>query len=289
MNIKEIGKIKGGQDGAIFGSELFRFNHVGACTVYDISGFEKDKACEPELIGEFTLDRAGEIKPHSNAVCFGREFYDKDDKYPLLYTNVYNSYAKAEDKMIGVCCVYRIERHGCNFKSTLVQLIQIGFYDNPELWQAYEVGHCDRPYGNFVVDAENGSYYAFVMRGEESGTRYFRFDLPKANDGVFDSKFGVKKVTLGKEDIKQYFDTPEHRYIQGAIFHDGKIFSTEGFSRDEKNRPAIRIIDTVTKEAQYIDLMDIGYDREPEFIDFYNGDCYYSDANGNLFYIDFDA
>ncbi len=289
MKIKEIGKIAAGQDGAIYGTELFRFNSVGAATVYDVADLKKDTACEPTVIGEFTLDRADEIRPHSNAVCFGCEFYDENDEYPLLYTNIYNNYAKAEDKMIGVCCVYRIERHGCGFKSTLVQLIQIEFCDDPELWQAYADGHCGRPYGNFLVDRENGSYYAFVMRGDGVETRYFKFDLPQVSDGEWDSKYGVKKVMLRKENIKEYFDTPEHRYIQGATFNGGKIYSTEGFSFDETNRPTIRIIDTATKKSQNIDLMDIGCSREPEFIDFYNGDCYYSDSHGNLFYIDFDA
>ena len=289
MRIKQVAKTEGGQDGAIYGSELFRFSSKGDCSVYDLTGIDGKDVCELSPIASFKLDLSDVIAPHSNAVCFGCEFYDEEDKYPLLYTNIYNNYANEEDKLIGVCCVYRIQRDKNEFKSTLVQLIQIGFCDNPELWQAYPDKHCDRPYGNFVVDNDTRSYYAFVMRNEELGTRYFKFDLPSCKEGELDLRFGVKKVVLGAEDIKEYFDTAYHRYIQGAIFHGGKIYSTEGFQNDETNRPAIRIIDTRTKAEVYIDLMDMGYLREPEFIDFYNGDCYYSDAHGNLYYIDFDA
>ena len=51
---------------------------------------------------------------------------------------------------------------------------------------------------------------------------------------------------------------------------------------------AIRIIDLVSKaEERYIDLLEIGYLCEPEMIDFHNGTCYYSDAGGNLYSIEF--
>ncbi len=285
MNIKKIAKIRGGQDGAIWGDELFRFDTRGHGTVYDLSAINKDGTAEPK--GEFLLDRAEQLVPHSNAVCFGTEFYEEGDGYPLLYTNVYNNYAKQENPYMGVCCVYRLQKDGEVYKTTLVQLIEIGFCEKYPLWKAYEDKHGARPYGNFVIDRENASYYAFVMKNQEMGTSYFKFDLPSVKEGDIHPLLGVRHFVLTEADIRERFDCSFHRYIQGAILHDGCIYSTEGFTGNEVNRPAIRIIDLAKKEEQYIDIMKEGFQEEPEMIDFYDGTCYYSDAYGNLYTIEF--
>ena len=75
MKIKLISKISGGQDGAIYGDELFRFNTKGDCTVYNISDVISKKDGEVQPIAAFKLDRTETLAPHSNAVCFGCEFY----------------------------------------------------------------------------------------------------------------------------------------------------------------------------------------------------------------------
>ena len=288
MKIKQIAKISSGQDGAIIHNQLFRFDTRGKCSVFNLLDIESDTIKELEPIGSFVLDKSDLIVPHSNSVCWGTEFYNKNDKYPLLYTNIYNNYVKSDNKLIGVCCVYRVEQMDKEFKTTLVQLIEIGFTDNSSLWKAYPDRDGVRPYGNFVIDRESGYYYAFVMRDEELGTRYFKFKIPSLAEGEGDPILGIKRVVLTPEDICKQFDCPYHRYIQGAIAHGKYIYSTEGFHNDQINRPAIRIIDLDNKmEERYIDLLNMGYQSEPEMIDFYNDICYYSDAGGNLYSIEF--
>ncbi len=290
MEIKQIAKIVGGQDGAIYGSELFRFNANGSCSVYDLKDLKdlcEPKLCEWKAKCDFKLDCIDKIVPHSNAVCFGSEFFKEGDEYPLLYSNIYNNYANADDKRIGVCLVYRIQRIGNEFKSTLVQMIEIGFCEDSKLWKAYEDKHGVRPYGNFVVDKDSKSYWAFVMRNEDLGSRYFRFDLPSVHDGEEDEELKVKKVVLHSRNIREYFDGTYHRYMQGAILLNGKIYSTEGFRGDEVNRPAVRVVDLATKKEEYYDITKLGFIDEPEFIDFYDGKCLYSDISGNLYTIEF--
>lgn len=287
MENKLIGKMMGAQDGAIWKNELFRFSNRGGCRVYNLLEVDPDVELEP--VAKFTLDRTDVIAPHCNAVCFGSEFYEEGDEYPLLYANVYNNYAKEEDKRIGICCVYRIEKRDGEFKSTLIQIIEIGFCSDPALWRAYPDSDGPRPYGNFLVDPVGGYYYAFVMRCEELGTRYFKFNLPSARDGELDPILGARRVVLGVEDILDSFDCPYHRYVQGATFYKNKIYSTEGFSESEKNPPAIRIIDVLEKKQEkYIALADFECTVEAEMIDFYNGVCYYSDAHGSLYTVDFE-
>jgi hypothetical protein len=95
---KELGRIPAGQDGAIYGNYIFRFESDGTCKVVTL-----DKL---EVIASFTLDRIDQIKPHSNAVCFSNVKYDEADEFPLLYSNVYNNYASDKtDRREGMCCV----------------------------------------------------------------------------------------------------------------------------------------------------------------------------------------
>ena len=286
MKFKQLANTKYGQDGAIFGNLLFRFDHLGVCSVYDLSSLDGSADAPVELshVSEFTLDRASEITPHANAVCFGSEYYEEDDEFPLLYNNVYNNYAKAGDRLIGVCCVYRITREGDGFASKLVGLIKIGFTEDA-IWRSEGVEDV-RPYGNFLVDRERGRLYAYVMRDGDKKTRYFVFKLPSISDGELDGHFGVKCVTLEKNDIIDYFDTPYHNYIQGGIARGGKVYEVEGFN--EKIHPALRIIDFDRRgEVFHLDFCDEGFDTEAEMIAFLGDTLIYSDAHGKIFELNF--
>ena len=281
MKIQSLGKIGGGQDGAIYGGILFRFDHLGNGAAYRLSDVRAGAETKP--FATFVLDRSDALAPHSNAVFFGTEYYEEGDEFPLLYSNIYNNFCGKEDPLIGVCLVYRLQREGEGFKTALVQMIGIGFFENADLWRAYPDRDGVRPYGNFVIDRKTNAYYAYVMRTEESGTRYFKFRIPSVREGDFDAKYGVRRVTLSEADILDAFDAPHHFYIQGGIAYEGKIYSTEGFV-DEINRPAIRIIDLQARaQVRYIDLWEMGYRDEPEMIDFSDGVCYYSDAHGALY------
>ena len=282
MNIKKLGKVESGQDGAIYNGYLFRFDHAGNCRVYLLSDLSENTA----PVARFSLDKLDYIVPHSNSVVFGRERYAEEDEFPLLYSNVYNNYAKAEDKKKGITCVYRLERAGDTFTTTLVQLIQVGFTQDP-LWCSPDQEDV-RPYGNFVIDAEKGLLYSFTMRDQDQTTRYFTFDLPGVRDGIRDEALGIRRVVLEKADVKTYFDCPYHRYIQGACFHEGIIYSVEGFGVDCPEIPAIRLIDVqAQKQLQVHRFPDFGLNIEPEWIDFADGLCYYSDAHGDVFQLDF--
>ncbi len=287
MKIIKIAEILSGQDGAIFGGYLFRFDHQGTGCVYKLSDIlsAEGKAAAP--ISSFTLDRCPEIVPHSNAVVFGSEYYEDGDEFPLLYSNIYNNYSKSEDRMVGVCCVYRIQRSGDAFTSTLLQLIRIGFAENGELWCSE--GKADvRPYGNFVIDREKNRLFAFVMRDESKTTRYFSLPLPCVREGIYNSEKSVTECVLNEADIDFYFDTDYHNYVQGACLKDGKIYSLEGFTASEEKPPAIRVIDIETKaQESYIPCSAFGVDIEPECIDFSGDICVYSDSHGNTYKIEF--
>ena len=288
MKLDYFGKVFRSQDGAIFDGLLFRFDSRGNCRVYDMRG---EKTGDEKMLTEvaaFTLDKADIIAPHSNAVVFGTEYLYADDEFPLMYSNIYNNYSSAADPLRGVCCVYRIARDGEGFTSSLVQIIEIGFTDDPELWISSAENGDYRPYGNFVVDTEKNLLYAFTMRDACQSTRYFAFDLPKAADGEIDPRFGVKRVVLCKEQIKSKFDCPYHLFLQGATLYNGKIYSVEGFTNDKKHPPAMRVINTETqKQELYFPFGEAGLTVEPEMVSFMDGKCYYGDNHGNIYMLDF--
>lgn len=271
MELTRLGTIRHGQDGAIWGNLLFRLDHQGRCYVYDLNrdGF-------PE-VGYFRLDRWETLCPHSNSVTFGPDYWAEGDEFPLLYSNIYNNYAKAENRLEGTCCVYRIFRENGVFKSTLVQLLKVCFVADEALWG---IGDNIRPYGNFVVDRENRILYAFTMRDKEQTTRYFAFPLPDVRAGFQDGWLRI--CTL--EEPLFWFDAPYHRFIQGACVHNGNIISVEGFTGSEQNPPALRVIDPRKREQVAFCLFaDMGSRVEPECVDFQGDTCWYSEGRGNLY------
>ena len=281
MEVKKLGQIVRGQDGVVFCGFLFRFDINGDCFVYKTSALSNDST----LFSKFRLDKSKLIAPHSNAVVFSGVRYDDADEFPLLYANVYNNYANCEDKQKGVVCVYRLQRCDDVFSTTLVQIIEIGFVEDG-LWKSENVADV-RPYGNFVIDPKNSILYAFTMRDEERKTRYFSFKLPSVDSGEVDDRYGVKRAVLEKGDVVDYFDCEYHRFIQGACFNGGIIYSLEGFG-DEINRPALRLIDTAAKEQTAVYYFsDFGLNIEPEFIDFEGQVCYYADNHGNVYQLAF--
>lgn len=265
------------QDGAVCGDYFFSFNSSGVCTVYSVNGYTK--------ITEFTVDKNNILSPHSNSVCFGSYYYDEADEFPLLYCNIYNTYPN-DRSLDGTCNVYRITRNGNSFESELVQVITVGFTDDTSLWSS--VGGDARPYGNFVVDTDNDKLYAFTMRSGNKQTRFFRFDLPTLNDGEYDSALGVNKVTLTASDIEERFDVEFFNYIQGATYHDGKIYSVEGFTNNTTAPAKLRVVDLEKQRVTtVVDLYGIGLLVEPEAINVIEGVLYYTDYNKNVYKIIF--
>ena len=85
MIATNVGRISEGQDGAIFGNYLFRFDAKGVCSVH-----RPDAVSGSSLpISRFSLGETAGISPHSNSVAFGAERYLQEDEFPLLYSNIF--------------------------------------------------------------------------------------------------------------------------------------------------------------------------------------------------------
>ncbi len=287
MEAKLVAKICSGQDGAIWGGFFFRFQSNGECFVYELERLLAAEGAMMEPFSAFRLDKVEILMSHSNSVSFGNAYAEEQDEFPLLYTNIYNSYAKAEDRMEGTCCVYRLQRCEDRFTTQLVQVIRIGFAAAPGLWRSKTVQDV-RPYGNFAIDRQGGVCYAFTMLDEEQRTRYFSFRPPHSSEGQWDGRLSARIVVLNEADIVDTFDCPYHHYVQGACVHEKKIYSLEGFADDAVNPPALRIIDPKERrQMAHILMKEAGLVDEPEWIDFYNGRCMYADHTGNVYQISY--
>lgn len=270
LNYEEITTLSTTQDGAVWDNYIFMFSGSGNCSVYT-----KDTK---NLVSSFTLDKNNILSPHSNSVCFGTEYYEDGDEFPLLYSNIYNN---ENGSLPGVCNVYRIQREDTTFTSTLVQVIKIGFTEDTEYWPNLSNV---RPYGNFLVDTDNNKLYCYVMNDTTNKTTYFEFELPALSDGTFDDTYGVNVVTLESTDIISQFNTEYSYYLQGGCYYNGKIYSLEGFTNDTTNKPTLRVIDLENKrQVTVIDLYSIGLTVEPEMIFVDENTLYYATNNGSLY------
>lgn len=85
MTVRRFSKTCGGQDGAIFGDLMFRFDSRGLCRVFDmkaVKAFEKEEKVLP--VCEFSLEKLDIVAPHSNAVFFGKEYFEDGDEFPRI-------------------------------------------------------------------------------------------------------------------------------------------------------------------------------------------------------------
>ena len=265
------------QEGAIWDGKLFVIDHAGYGSVHSLK--------KQELVGEFTLDKIMAISPHANSVCFGTEYYEDGDKYPLMYVSVYNNYANARERYEGHCLVYRLIENKQGFKTELVQVIKIGFVEDLSLWKSLEGRGDVNPYGNFVIDTDNNDFYAYVLRDADKVTRFFKFDIPTLDMGEYNFMYGCNVVTLEPSDIKDQFDIDHFAYIQGSCYFDGKIISAGGLGHKHEGDAKIKIIDLKTKkEIVSYETATAGSYNEPETVavDREKGEVYFAGSDGLL-------
>lgn len=237
----------GGQDSAIASDgNIITFNTTGYYKVINISG--------QEMKAQTALDQQTTIAPHSNCVFFGTEKYDADDTYPIIYTNAYNTSGLPK----GAFYAYRLKN---DLTTTFLQTIKIGFTEE-DIWTGGSSNV--RPYGNFLMDTDNGKLYAYTMIDNLHVTRFFRFSMPELSDGA--------TVTLQESDIEDYFDVPYFYYIQGGCYYNGKIYASCGFTSSDCK---LYVVDLTEKKVTSTVPLG-GFVGEPETVFAYKDELYVS-------------
>ena len=205
--IKLSKSITGQQGCEIYNNRLFMFSSGGKCNVYNLQ--------TNKLVDTFTLPNGKNSFPHCNAVSFSKTFYNKTDKYPLLYINAYHD----EGIQDGVCYVYRIiVEKDEKYKCKLIQTIKVGFTDTI-IWKNKK--DTQRTYGNFVIDTDNNYMYIYNLRISENKTRFFKCKIPNTSN---------KDVIINKKDIIEVFDYKLIDYIQDSCYYNGCIYILSGIN-----------------------------------------------------------
>ena len=181
---------------------------------------------------------------HCNTVCFGKEYYDVEDIFPLIYVST----GYASGGYTGAL-VYRIVQHNGIFFITLVQTIK------------FPVGSSS--WTEFVP----GDEFAYLCYTTER--IIYKIEMPKLKDG---------DIIIGPDSaIETYQFSPQPDWMassrnQDRMFHQGKIYVASGVPQSGE-ASVLFILNLETKERErIIDLKKIGLTKEPESIFIWQGD-----------------
>ena len=241
IDYDEIMSISGGQPqgGDSWGDYFFQFSvNNSEVRIYDLATktlVQTIKMTIP-LIGFVT-------NCHCNTVCFGKEYYDVDDLFPLIYVST----GYASGGYTGAL-VYRIVQHNGIFFITLVQTIK------------FPVG--------------NSSWTEFVPEGEFAYLCYtserviYKIEMPKLKDG--DLIIGPDSAI----ETYQFASQPDWMATsrnQDRLFHQGKIYVASGVPHNGE-ACVLFVLNLETQERErIIDLKKSGLTSEPESIFIWQG------------------
>lgn len=252
----------------IWGDYIFSCQNSGWLTVYKIDGEKITRECKPFKLASY--DKVN----HANVATFGRTFYDKDDRFPLLYVSQCN-----RNPINGRKDVLYVERVANDLKSS-EQVQTIYFKDTDHLF-GYAL--------QWVIDPDNNYLYGYGNTVDNTNAlnrhRIVKFRIPKLNE----STDGL--VTLTKDDLLENYlieDTYQTHFNpigQGLFIKNGQLFMPTGFGK-EKQPSILYVWNLNTRTMQnVIDLTKATF-GELEDCAYYKDDLYIQ-AQGDLFRLTF--
>lgn len=180
---------------------------------------------------------------HCNTVCFGAEFYDAEDDFPLIYVST----GYSADGYTGAL-VYRITRNNKSFSFTLVQTIR--FPVDKSSWT------------EFIP----GDQFAYLCYRSERVI--FKVPMPKLKDG--------DQIISRNDAVETYQFTPQPDWMatsrnQDRMYYQGKILFVSGVPPGEASVFIVLNLESRERE-RIIDFKKIGLTSEPESIFIWQGD-----------------
>lgn len=205
MMLADISSKSTRQGCAYYNGVLFIFHDSNdVVEIYDVD--------EKKLMSTFNMVEKGlsHNEYHCNNVNFGKQKYDANDNFPLLYVSMEHF---NQHKIL----VFRITGNLGYFDFDLVQTIVLPI---PSQISQY--------YPNCYIDAEknsmwisgytNNNYQAFVG----NRLKYIRYNLPDIKEG--------KIVELKTTDIQNVIEFNSITATQGGSFYKGKLYQVFGIS-----------------------------------------------------------
>ncbi len=243
------------QGGDCWGDYFFQFvSHNFIVRVYDLS--------TKTLVQTVTIGNSqGGFVPncHCNTVCFGTEFYDVEDTFPLIYVST----GYASGGYTGAL-VYRITQHNGIFFITLVQTIR--FPVDKSSWT------------EFVPGEEGFAYLCYTAE-----RIIFKVAMPKLGDG---------DVIITRNDaIETYPFAPQPDWMstsrnQDRLYYKGKILYISGVPPGEASAFVALNLETLERET-IVDFKKLGLMNESESLFTWQGDLYVAFIDKIVKLIDF--
>ena len=197
---------------------------------------------------------------HCNTVCFGTEYYDVEDIFPLIYVSTGYSSGGYTGAL-----VYRITQHNGTFFITLVQTIK--FPVDQSSWTEF-------------VPGEDG--FAYLCYTTERVI--FKVPMPKLKDGdhIISREDAVDTYLFGPQ--PDWMSTSRN---QDRLYYQGNILYISGVPQEgEASAFAILNLETRTRE-RIIDFKEIGLRSESESLFVWQGDLYVAFVDKIVKLIDF--
>lgn len=223
---------------AIYGNMLFNCHHSN--DVIDVFNLETQEKVT-------SINLKPETIVHCNNVNFGSEFYDEDDKYPLLYI-----------QQRGYACKLNAYRIVCNGDSII----------GAEKVQTISFEECE--WCSNAIDITNSLLYGIYRYKQRNYISAFK--LPSAKKG----DLSIHPTSA----LKSYY-LPAMAVLQDTAFKGNFLYWVNGHNQEGQ----LWRIDITDKTARMIDLTKYGLNEEPEGIDIYNNNIIVSFLNTSLYNI----
>lgn len=227
--------------------------------IYMYSLKEKKLICSCIMTAMTELNDSGGNIYHCNQTCFGSDYYDPNDPFPLLYIS---QRARSDKRCFTE--VFRIIAYKSDsdteYSSFELQLVQIIYY--PPMSEANSLGNV-----NTVIDRENHLLYTYSRNNVRSDENYRQckiscFAIPDVHQS---------EVYLEDSDIKtSYMIDCSAYFMQGACIQGKYLYIARGASG--VGYIDINVIDLIKQrlKGQY-NLLENGFKWEPEGCFYYKG------------------
>ena len=237
--IMTLGSIRYAQGGDCWGNYFFQFvQNNFIVRVYDLS----TKALVQSI--PIPSSKRGFVSNcHCNTVCFGTEYYDVEDTFPLIYVST----GYAADNYTGAL-VYRITRYNDEFDISLVQTIR--FPVDKSSWTEFIPG--------------NGFAYLYYS----SERAFFKYNIPKLEDGDIVLNRNSALECFQVIDFPKWAASSEQDHL---MFNDRIVYITGLPQSGGAITLVVLNIDNQKIERIY-DLKKSGLTTEPESIFVWQGD-----------------
>ena len=242
LEYEEIMTLRGGnsQGDDCWGDYFFQFTHNN----YEVRVYDLSTKTLVQTINIANSLRGFVSNCHCNTVCFGTEYYDVEDIFPLIYVST----GYAADGYTGAL-VYRITQHKGIFFITLVQTIK--FPVEKTSWTEF-------------VPGDEFAYLCYT-----SERVIYKVPMPKLKDG---------DIIISRNDaIETYQFTPQPDWMyssrnQDRLYYQGKILFVSGVPASGEASVFV-VLNLETRERErIIDFKKNGLETEPESIFVWQGD-----------------